>query len=135
MKTTLTLALASLALAACGTATTASHVKSGDQESVEVQCDSNDRGADYGQSVEITSGGLAGLTMAKVDESWIGGVRRIATVAVTRHERGDELRYTGRNFSLTIALESFAPTTHHQGELVLTKNGHRTTTEVTCTVN
>jgi len=131
--------LGMLSITACGTSNQDSSmtksVAGADMMTTEVSCVDNAAGADKGYRVEITSGGIAGLTLAKVSESWIGGVRNVATVGIQRQDSAMERIYTGDQFSLDIGLESFAPTTHHPAKLQFTKNGEAVSASVTCTFN
>jgi hypothetical protein len=89
-------------------------------------------GPDHGLEIVIQAGGIAGRTMAKVSEQTIAGPRPVRTVFIEQQTAGLQETYTGPDFSLVIALESFAPTDRHSADLVMKIDGQEIARSITC---
>jgi hypothetical protein len=89
-------------------------------------------GPDHGLELVIQQGGIAGGTIAKVSEQTIAGPRPLRAVFVDAQEAGLQATYTGPDFSLVIALESFVATTRHPADLVMKLDGEEITKSLTC---
>ncbi|MGK5085654.1 hypothetical protein WDW37_20385 [Bdellovibrionota bacterium FG-1] len=91
-----------------------------DETTVSVSCrDAREELRDAGYAVTITTGGIAGMTLATVSEQTIAGPRVLETVIVKKNNRGMERVYSGNGFKLTITLESMVPTATHPAKMFL----------------
>lgn len=116
--------------------TQASYAQFGaDQTKVDISCQSsNSQVRDGGFNLVIESGGLTGMTFATLSENTIMGAQVVGVFPVKRANRGMQTFYKGKNFKLSINLESIVATDEHPAVLkAITDDGNEVLENLSCT--